>query len=251
MPTGPSSMLPFLRTLEARSTLSETERQAILDLPFVPIHVKPNQDFVREGERISHSCFVLDGVIGSFKSDPDGERQIVAIFINGDMADLHSVVVPEAMSSLQALTATTILNVPHAALRELARAYPNIGEAFWRHCVVDAGILMEWVINVGLRDAKSRMAHFFCELGARSAGGTPSDGMIIPYPITQLQLSDILSLTAVHINRTLQALRQHGLLQRVERSVERILDWDGLVKAGDFDIQYLHLGDLEAAVLTS
>jgi hypothetical protein len=60
-----------------------------------------------------------------------------------------------------------------------------------------------------------------------------------------------LSLTAVHINRTLQALRQDGLLQRVERSVERILDWDGLVKAGDFDTQYLHFGDLEAAVLTS
>ena len=241
MSNDQSSMLPFLRTLEARSNLSDVERQEILDLPFVPKQVKPNHDFVRQGDRISHSCFVLDGVVGSFKQDAEGNRQIVSIFINGDMVDLHSVVVPEAMSYLQALTATTILNVPHAALRELARTYPNIAEAFWRHCVVDAGILMEWVVNVGRRDARSRMAHFYCELGSRSAKGRPQDGMISPYPITQFQLSDILSLTAVHINRTLQSLRQDGLLQRVERSIERILDWNRLADVGDFDADYLHL----------
>ena len=241
MTTDPSTMLPFLRTLEARSVLSEPERQAILALPFVPRQVRPNHDFVRQDQRVAHSCFVLDGVVGSFKQDAPGDRQIVSIFIDGDMVDLHSVVVPEAMSYLQALTPTTILNVPHEALRDLARQYPNLAEAFWRHCVVDAGILMEWVINVGRRDARQRMAHFFCELGSRATRGQPGDGMIIPYPITQFQLSDILSLTTVHINRTLQGLRQSGLLQSVERSIERILDWEGLAAAGDFDPQYLHL----------
>lgn len=239
----PSSMLPFLRTLEARSSLSAAERQAFLDLPFTPVQVKPNRDFVRQGQRVHHSCFVLDGVVGSFKQDPDGNRQIVSIFIDGDMVDLHSAVVPDALSALQALTTTTILQVPHDALLRAARDYPNLAEAFWRHCVVDAGILMEWVVNVGRRDARQRMAHFFCELAARAAHGEPQDGMVIPYPITQFQLSDILSLTAVHVNRTLQALRQARLLENVERSVHRILDWSRLASAGDFDAGYLHLGD--------
>ena len=239
--TDSSTMLPFLRTLEARSDVSNEEREAILALPFVPRQIRPNYDFVRQGELLSHSCFVLDGVVGSFKQDRDGNRQIVSIFINGDMVDLHSVVVPEAPSALQALTTTTILQVPHSALRQLARAYPNIGEAFWRHCVVDAGILMEWVVNVGRRDARKRMAHFFCELAVRSEGGTPSDGTVIPYPITQFQLSDILGLTAVHINRTLQGLRQSGLLETAERSTQRILNWEGLARTGEFDSAYLHL----------
>lgn len=247
MTQDPSSMLPFLRTLEARSKLVEEERQAILALPFTPIQVKPNHDFVRESEPVSHSCFVLEGVVGSFKQDREGNRQIVSIFINGDMVDLHSVVVPEGMSYLQALTHTTILKVPHTVLRELAWKYPNIAQAFWRHCVVDAGILMEWVVNVGRRDAKTRMAHFFCELATRSADGRPANGTLIPYPITQFQLSDILSLTAVHINRTLQVLRQASLIESVERSQQRILDWDGLAKVGQFDAAYLHLeGKIEA-----
>ena len=241
--SDPSSMLPFLRTLMARSELSSGEQQAVLDLPFTPIQVRPNYDFVRQGEMLTHSCFVLDGVVGSFKQDRDGMRQIVSIFINGEMVDLHSVVVPEAPAALQGLTSATVLKVPHSALRKLARDFPNIGEAFWRHCVVDAGILMEWVVNVGRRDSRKRMAHFFCELATRCARGTPEDGMLIPYPITQTQLSDILGLTSVHINRTLQGLRQDGLLESVERSMQRILDWKGLVAAGDFDPSYLHLGE--------
>ena len=249
MTHDPSSMLPFLRTLEKRSNLSVEERQAILDLPFTPVQIRPNHDFVRESEPVTHSCFVLDGVVGSFKQDREGNRQIVSIFINGDMVDLHSVVVPEGMSYLQALTHTTILKVPHAALRDLARRYPNIAEAFWRHCVVDAAILMEWVINVGRRDAKARMAHFFCELASRSSVGEPGDGMVIPYPITQFQLSDILSLTAVHVNRTLQALRQAMLIESVERSQHRIVDWKGFATVGEFDPAYLHLGGkAEAAI---
>src|SRR5258706_5140227 len=54
------------------------------------------------------------------------------------MADLHSVVVPAASSALQALTATTILRVPHTALRDAARLYPAIAEAFWRESAIDA-----------------------------------------------------------------------------------------------------------------
>ena len=241
--SDPSSMLPFLRTLEARSNLTEQERRAVLGLPFTPQQVKPNWDFVKQNEHLTHSCFVLDGVVGSFKQDSEGNRQIVAVFINGDMVDLHSVVVPEAPSALQALTTTTILHVPHSALRACAREFPNLAEAFWRHCVVDAGILMEWVMNVGRRDAQTRMAHFFCELATRSAGGAPEDGMLVPYPITQFQLSDILGLTAVHVNRTLQSLRQARLVETVDRSLQRILNWKALAGAGDFDPAYLHLAD--------
>lgn len=247
MTTDPSSMRPFLRSLEARSCLDDRDRQAILDLPFMAVQVKPNRDFVRQDQHVTNSCFVLDGVVGSFKQDREGNRQIVAIFSDGDMVDLHSVVVPEALATLQALTTTTILQVPHSALRELAGNFPNIAEAFWRHCVVDAGILMEWVMNVGRRDAQTRLAHFFCELATRSARGTPEDGMVIPYPITQFQLSDILSLTAVHTNRTLQALRQARLVESVDRSMHRILDWAALLRRGDFDPAYLHLSDKPVA----
>ena len=112
---------------------------------------------------------------------------------------------------------------------------------------MDAGILMEWVANVGRREAKVRLAHFICELAWRAATDEPKDGMVIPYPITQFQLSEILSLTPVHINRTLQALRQEALIETIDRSIQRVLSWRRLASVGDFDPHYLHLGDVPAA----
>ena len=72
--------------------------------------------------------------------------------------------------------------------------------------------------------------------------------MLIPHSITQFQLSDILSLTPVHINRTLQVLRKARLLESVERSMQRILDWEGLAGLGDFNSAYLRLGHERRAV---
>ena len=138
-------MAPFLETLEQRSSLSEEERNAILDLPFRPHHVNANQDFVQHGEEVTYSSFVLEGMVGMFGQNRRGERQITAVFVGGDMIDLQTVVVPETFAALQALSASTVLLVPHAALRQAADRFPRIGEAFWRECVFEAAILSEWV----------------------------------------------------------------------------------------------------------
>lgn len=241
-------MLPFLQKLQARSSLSADEQQAILALPFTPQHVQANRDFVKKGDLVGHSSFVLEGVVGAFEQNRHGDRQIVAVYIDGDMIDLHSVALPEAISALQALGPATILKVSHSALLKIARDYPNIAEAFWRECAADTGILREWVVNVGRRDARTRMAHFFCEMGCRWARATPANGTRMPYSLTQQQLSEILGMTPVHVNRTLQGLRHDRLLDTLERSIMRILDWKALASAGDFHAGYLRLtGSRQAA----
>jgi hypothetical protein len=59
------------------------------------------------------------------------------------------------------------------------------------------------------------------------------------FPITQQHLSDALGLSAVHTNRTLQALRGEGLLS-FQGGELVIMDWPGLTAAGEFDAGYLH-----------
>jgi CRP-like cAMP-binding protein len=83
------------------------------------------------------------------------------------MADIHLVVAPDAGSALQALTATTILRVPHSALRGAARLHPAIAEAFLRESSIDASVLATWIVNIGARDGLSRTAHLLCELACR------------------------------------------------------------------------------------
>ena len=239
-----STSTPFVRFLEkltSRSVLGEQERQAILSLPGHPVQVQANRDFIRLGERVNHASLIVDGLVGRFGQNREGNRQITAVHIPGDMADLESVVAPDAGSALQALTVTTIMKVPHAALREAARRYSAIAEAFWRECVVDAAVLAEWTVNVGRRDARARAAHLLCEIACRSGAVDENGGRSFPFPATQTHLGDMMALTPVHVNRTLQSLRREGLVE-IQNRVVRILDWEAMADVGEFDPTYLQIG---------
>lgn len=230
----------FLRRLTSRSILTDEEQQAILSLPTEAEQVRSNRDFVALGETVDHSCLVVTGMVGRFDQTAEGNRQITAVHIPGDMADLHSVVQPTVTSALQALSVSTIYRIPHSAIRAAAARFPAIGEALWRDCVVDASVLSEWVVNVGRRDARSRIAHLFCEVATR-LGVAPARGEIVfEFPITQAQLADATGLTAVHVNRTLMAFRREGAMT-VRGFTVRIHDWQALAEAGDFEAGYLQM----------
>lgn len=233
-----SNLETFLPRLTKRSVLSAQEQRAILDLPGHAEQVRANHDFVRLGERVDTSCLVIAGIVGRFAQSREGVRQITALHIPGDMCDLHSVVQPVATSALQALSIATIVRVPHAAIRTVATEYPAVAEAFWRDCEVDAAILAEWVVNVGRRDGRTRIAHLLCEMATRLADRPTANDFVFDFPVTQMQLADATAMTAVHVNRTLQTLRADGLIEWQQRII-RVPDWAALVALADFDPAYL------------
>lgn len=233
----------FLDRLTSRSVLSDEEQEAILGLPGLAAQAETHRDIVHLGEVVDHACLLVEGLVGRFGQNTNGERQITAIYISGDMPDLHSVVSPRATSALQALATTTILRIPHGALRSAAARYPAIAEAFWRECTVDAAILSQWVVNVGCRDAKARISHLLCELAVRYKADVRSGEATFLLPLTQEHLGDATGLTSVHVNRTLKVLRERGVASLRGRSVH-IHDWDALVQMGEFDGTYLQ-ADME------
>ena len=233
----------FLNRLTGRSVLTERERQAVLNLPCHVVQTQPNADIVRLGEPVGHVSLVVAGLLGRFGQGTDGERQITMIHIPGEIADLPSVVQPLPTSALQALSAARVLHIPHASIREAAARYPALAEALWRDCVVDAAILAEWVLNVGRRSARERVAHLFCEMAIRTVGAKRGElDILFDFPITQAKLADATGLTGVHVNRMLQSLRGDGLVEWCNRGQVLIPDWDKLVVAGEFDPAYLSLG---------
>jgi CRP-like cAMP-binding protein len=153
------------------------------------------------------------------------------------MPDLHSVVQQTATSALQALSTTTILQIPHTALRALAAAHPAIAEAFWRDCMVDSMVLAQWVVNVGRRDAQARLAHLLCEMTCRYKAAPVRGVITFELAMTQYQMADCAGLTPVHVNRTLRQLEKLGTTFRNRRV--RIEDWPALAEIGEFDRAYL------------
>jgi CRP-like cAMP-binding protein len=230
----------FVKRLASRSILTDEEVDALLALNGQIKQVVTHTDFVRQGQQVDHSCLVVKGLAGRFGQTSDGTRQITCLHIPGDMADLPSVVSPKSGWGLTALTDTTVLRIPHADLRRVAAKHSGIAEAFWRDCVADGSIFSEWVVNVGRRDALSRLAHLFCEIGVRSEQAGQGDRTSYSLPITQSDLGDATGLTSVHVNRMLRELRAQSLVEMRFGTVA-IQDWDRLVKAADFDAGFMLL----------
>ena len=235
-----SAVMAFVERLQRRSTLSDEESDALLTLRGRTTIARANVDIVPPDQHANHVTLIIEGLVGRFGQVVDGQRQITALHIAGDMCDLHSLVTPATRWPLQALTPTAIMQVSHAQFLAVARAYPNIAEAFWRDCSVDAAILSQWVVNVGRRDARSRMAHLFCEMAVRFEDAGDGCRTHFTLPMSQNQLADALGMTSVHVNRTLKTLREAGLVMMSRHEV-RVPCWAGLAGIADFDEDYLQV----------
>ena len=89
-------------------------------------------------------------------------------------------------------------------------------------------------------DALERLAHLFCEIACRMDAVGLGAGGRYEMPLTQAEIGDLLGLSVVHVNRTLQQLRSTGALTlRARRLV--VHDFELLRKIGEFDPSYLGL----------
>jgi CRP-like cAMP-binding protein len=234
------------RKLESIFPLLDEEKQALQGLPVHVTAFQADQDVVRVGDRPSQCCLLLEGYTCVYKLTSEGKRQIMAVHVPGDIPDLQSLHLTVLDNSIATMTPCTVGFIQHDDLRRVCERYPRINAAFWRETLVDASILREWLLNVGRREAYTRMAHFVCEFLARlKAVGLATDGTF-DLLITQAELADCVGTSTVHVNRVLQALRADGLIESKGTRVT-IPDWEALKKVGEFEPLYLHLRKDEAA----
>lgn len=236
-----SDLLLFVDRLAAQSRLPDEEQSAILDLPCHVVEISRRRDLVQSYDCPSVAFLVTSGLVGRYVQLPDGSRQYTAFHLPGDMVDLHSTVRPFRAGGLHALLDTTVLRVYHSELQKLSSRYPAIALAFWRDCMLDAAILLEWTVNVGRRDARGRIAHLICEMSIRTSPDR-SPQMRFNLALTQEQIGDALALTSVHVNRSLKRLEP--IVSHKAGHVV-IHDWTALAQAADFDPSYLTAGTLQ------
>lgn len=238
---------PLVSKLARTLVLSKDEKEAIRAVTVQSVFAKADQIISREGDRPSRSCLVAEGVACTSKVAAGGKRQITALHIQGDMPDLHSLHLQALDSDIWAITDCRLDYFPHDDLRRLNRSHPRLGEVLWRVNLVEAAIYREWVVNNSQREALSRIAHLFCEILLRSEeAGLGRDGTC-PLPVTQADLSEMTGLSLVHVNRTLQLLRDRGLISFAKGTLT-VHNWPALVEAGDFRVDYLHLRKADALV---
>ncbi len=234
----------LVRKLEHNHALSNEDREAIRNLPFTVRTVPPATYLSREGEPPSFCAVVVSGYAFRHKITGSGARQIVSLHIPGEALDFQSLSLACTDHNIQTLTHTELAMVPMAAMRDLSAARPAIGKAILRQLLVESSIFREWIVNVGRRSARERLAHLLCEFACRlDAQGLSVPGGHYELPMTQEQIGDALGLTSVHVNRSIKALSEEGLLTRKGRILS-FPDIRRLREVADFSELYLHLAEL-------
>ena len=233
-------MNPLSRRLSHFIDLDAGDQAALDHLCENVRRIPRHSDVISEGDRPDHTHLVLEGWAARYKIVPSGARQITAFLIPGDFCDRHVGLLGEMDHSIGAITPLKVADLSHARIEAMMHSHPRLGRAFWWSTLVDEAVLRSWIVSLGRRSARERIAHLMCELHLRMSNvGLVKHGEF-RMPLTQEQLGDAMGLTSVHVNRMLRSLRSDGLITWASGDLV-IQDIDRLRHVAGFDPNYLHL----------
>jgi len=113
------------KKLNAFLTLSQDELKCLADLQGHPLNVRRGEQLTREGQT-EHKAFVLQtGWACSFKTLPDGARQIISFPIAGDIVGLRSILLRTADHSFSALTDAVVHPLQGTHIMRCVTEYNN------------------------------------------------------------------------------------------------------------------------------
>jgi len=234
----------FLRRRRGRQ-LDEVERLAIEAALSEPRRLAARQTHVHRGVTVRESTLLLDGLMGRYMIDREGNRQLVALHLPGDFVDLHAFPLQHLDHDVVTLTEVSIATVEHSVLTSLTDALPHLTRMLWFSTLLDAAMHREWIFRLGRLDAAGRLAHFLCETALRLNAIDRSDGLRFELPLTQRDIAEACGLTNVHVSRVMRTLRTAGLFE-VDGPRVTVLDRPAAWRVAQFNPQYLYLDDGDA-----
>jgi CRP-like cAMP-binding protein len=235
-PVGPDVANGLIVKLRNLGLDSDEGIRAFLSLFKCTRALGRGDDIVRMGSSQKILTVMLSGVACRYRITDNGRRQIFAFQYSGDFCDYYRYVMPQRDDPVVALTDCLVGVIPHEDFDQIIERHPQISLAFWRNTVLEARIFEERVLKGTQRPAVERIANLLCEQIFRLEAVGIVDHVI---PLTQIDLADAAGLSVVHVNRTIQDLRELGALSKNSRAIG-VENKDRLVQIAKFDAGYLN-----------
>jgi CRP/FNR family transcriptional regulator len=180
-----------------------------------------------EGSEKEAVFFIRDGLVKAYKTDEDGNEQIVSLLQPGEMFP-HTGFFNQASypATAEALVDTHLLAIPVRAFEQLVTAMPSI--AIKLIDVMGAKIreLQQLLQQFTGHDVNGRIMAYLLQL-ADKHGVALESHIHIGLPVTNQELANAIGTTRETVNRLLSQLKKQHILE-THRSEIVILDLPGL-----------------------
>lgn len=166
------------------------------------------------GDRMEFVGSVVSGVAGLSQTMEDGRTQMVGLLLPSDFLGR-----PGRASSTYAVTALSDLLLccfRRKPFEELLRSSPRIAARLLDMTLDDLDAAREWLLLLGRKSAREKIASFLAVLARREAALHQSrlQGRVtIELPLTRETMSDYLGLTIETVSRQISALRRDGVIE--------------------------------------
>jgi CRP/FNR family transcriptional regulator, anaerobic regulatory protein len=204
--------------------------------------VGQGDEILRDGAKADGPFTLYDGWAYSYRDLPEGkagpQRQILEVFLPGDLLGLSSVLTGQNDHAVRALTPCRVCVHDPAIFGTLFTRQAGIARDLTGTLVSDADRISARLTVIGQGSSVQRLAHFILETWYRLAqrGLAPLEArnrVRIPFPLERRHLAAALGMSGNHVRRSLLELEAHGLV-RVGAGVVSILDRAGLIACCDF-----------------
>ena len=155
---------------------------------------------------------LLEGWACKYQMTPNGGRQIVYIHLPGEVCNLDRLYRSDGLSSVSAMSDCQVATFSMEWLKRTISDQAAIRDLFWSLTVADNLAMTDRIVSLGGRSSRQRVAHFLLDLLVRLEVLGQAPFGTLRLPLTQQDIGDVLGLSTVHVNRTLQALRDEGLV---------------------------------------
>jgi CRP-like cAMP-binding protein len=199
--------------------LSDAELKFVVQMKSAHIGVGQRENIVEAGQVGASLMTLFDGWAVRYRRGIGGRRHILSILLPGDLVAAESALLGRVEHSVMALTPVTLCVLDGRTVAQLFAAHTDLALALYRNQLEE----MRWfdveAVNGSTGDAITRVAYVFLHTFDRLAERGLANGTVCGFPLRRADLADRVGLSAMHLSRTLAALKRQRLATLVDNTL--------------------------------
>jgi CRP-like cAMP-binding protein len=223
--------------------LTEEEEKLILTLEENKEHYKYGEKIRRKGDKAECLYIIKEGWAFTSATIDHDVRSIFNIELEGDIVGVSELSFNKNLFDITALTDTVVCPFPKTHLNDLFSKSDRLSRLFYTILSREQSMLYERIISLGRRTALEKVAHLILEISVRLSVRNISIKDRFHFPIRQEHIADLLGLSSIHVNRSMNELKRHGYIE-YDRTSLKILDRERLFNLANFNPLFLQKPDI-------